>query len=327
MKRFAIFISVFFLLFILIGCDGRNGKETVNIVRYDKVQYEYVEFDSYSALKQMQKEYRPMSKLLVEEILEIGSIEDPHIETKFKDYFRDSLLMKLNNDVEEKFADLTPYEEEFGIAFTALKKHFPDIKVPTVYAQLSALNESVIVDGDLLGVSLDKYMGKDYPLYSNFYYNYQRKSMIPERIVLDCVYAYMQSIYPFPETAHHDLCSIIIYYGIINNIIADLSGYPQARLMNYTKEEEKWCKDNESDILKFMLLNSHLYSSNFMVVRKYVKASPYTTFFGKGSPDRIGLWVGLRIVESFMKNNKNVSYQELMAMDYYDILAKSKYLE
>lgn len=327
MRNIAIFTFVFSLLLTLACCKGVDSKEKVSIVRYDKVQYEYVEFDSYNALKKMQVEYRPMSKLLVENILEIGHIDDVDVTTKFKDYFRDSLLLQLNNDVEAKFEDMTPYEEEFSIAFTALKKNFPGIKVPEVYTQLSALNESVIVDGDLMGISLDKYMGKDYPLYSKFYYSYQRKSMIPERMVLDCIYAYLQSIYPFPEDAHHDLCSIIIYYGIINYVISDLSGYSQRRIMNYTEEEEKWCLDSETDIYKYMLLNKHLYSTNFMVIRKYMKAAPYTSFFGKGSPDRIGLWVGMRIVDSYMKNNKGVSYQELMNTDYYKILTGSKYLE
>lgn len=327
MKKSAIFTFVFSLLFLFTACSDGNDREKVNIVRYDKVQYEYVEFDSYAALKKMQVEYRPMSKLLVENILEIGNIDDVDINTKFKDYFRDSLLLQLNNDAEAKFEDLSPYENELGIAFTALKKHFPEIKIPKVYTQLSALNESVIVDDELIGISLDKYMGSNYPLYSKFYYSYQRKTMIPERMVFDCIYAYMQSIYPFPENAHHDLCSIMIYYGIINYIIADLSGYSQMRIMNYTREEEKWCRDSETDTYKYMLLNRHLYSTNFMVIRKYMKASPYTSFFGKGSPDRIGLWVGMRIVESYMKNNKGISYQELMNTDYYKILTDSKYLD
>lgn len=329
MKKVAIFtlLIIISLLFVFRSCGKTDSKESVNIVRYDKVQYEYVEFDSYSALKKMQVEYRDISKLLVENILEIGHIDDTDVNTKFKDYFRDSLLVILNNDAEAKFEDLTFVKDELEIAFNALREHFPDIKIPKVYTQLSALNESVIVDGDLLGISLDKYMGSDYPLYTRFYYAYQRKSMVPERIVLDCIYAYMQSIYPYPETSHHDLCSIMIYYGIINHIISELSGYSQARIMNYTEEEERWCKESESDIYKYMLLNRHLYSTNFMIIRKYIKASPYTSFFGKGSPDRIGLWLGMRIVESYMKNHKDMSFQELMNTDYYEILTNSKYLE
>lgn len=40
------------------------------------------------------------------------------------------------------------------------EKEVPDTKVPFIYSQVSAFNESIILVDSLLGISLDKYMGK-----------------------------------------------------------------------------------------------------------------------------------------------------------------------
>ena len=68
--------------------------------------------------------------------------------------------------------------------FRKLKKEVPGTKVPFVYSQISAFNESIILVDTLLGISLDKYMGEDYPLYKRFYYDYQCLERLSGRIYL-----------------------------------------------------------------------------------------------------------------------------------------------
>lgn len=79
-----------------------------------------------------------------------------------------------------------------------MKKEVPALFVPHFYAQIAALNQSVVVGDSILGFSIDKYMGADYPLYKRFYYDYQCRSMEPDRIVPDCFTFYLLSQYPLP---------------------------------------------------------------------------------------------------------------------------------
>ena len=48
----------------------------------------------------------------------------------------------------------------------------------------------------MIGVSLDKYLGEDYPLYSKYYSKSQRATMKREYIVPDCLNFYLLSLYP-----------------------------------------------------------------------------------------------------------------------------------
>lgn len=325
--------SIFTILVVLLlffSCKGKvvEKHDVVNIVRYDKVQYEYVEFGSFSALQQLQSEYWDMTKILVEDILEIGDINDSDINTKFKDYFRDSLLTKLNDDVEEKFNDISFLEKDLSKAFSSMCEYIPGIRVPVVYTQLSALNEAIVIGNGILGISLDTYMGSDYPLYKVCYYSYQRKTMNPDMIVPDCIFTYLQSEYPYSDFSNHDLCNIMLYYGIINYATMKILDRSLDEVMLYNEEQEKWCKENEKDILRYMIEKKHFYSTDFMVIRKYLKSAPYTSYFGKNSPDRVGLWLGTRIVEKYMKEHKDVTIKDLLeTRNYYNIFVNSNYLK
>ena len=68
--------------------------------------------------------------------------------------------------------------------------------IPVVYSQISALDQSVIIGNNTIGISLDKYLGKGYPLYMRYYSQEQRKLMTREQIVPDCLSFYLLSLYP-----------------------------------------------------------------------------------------------------------------------------------
>ena len=102
---------------------------------------------------------------------------------------------------------LDEVEKGLNKGFWKLKKEVPDTKVPFIYSQVSAFNESIILVDSLLGISLDKYMGEDYPLYKRFYYDYQCRSMRPERIVPDCFAFYLLSRYGM--NYHEGTCCLL----------------------------------------------------------------------------------------------------------------------
>ena len=91
-----------------------------------------------------------------------------------------------------------------------------------IYTQISAFNESIVLSDSVLGISLDKYMGEDYPLYKRFYYNYQRRTMRPDRIVPDCLVFYLMSQYPFPMDYSRTLLDVMMHYGKINYVVQHL---------------------------------------------------------------------------------------------------------
>ena len=70
----------------------------------------------------------------------------------------------------------------------------------------------------------------------------------------------------------------------------------------------------------------HLFSTEGILITKYLNDAPFTSYFSQESPGRCGVFIGWRIIESYMKNNPKVSLQELMNnTDYKTILEQSVY--
>jgi hypothetical protein len=57
-----------------------------------------------------------------------------------------------------------------------------------------------------------------------------------------------------------------------------------------------------------------------------IDEAPFTSYFSNESPGRASIWLGFRIVESYMKNNKNVALSGLMGnTDVQTIMEKARY--
>lgn len=154
------------IIFILVVClvalsscqwDGKSGNTAdvdVRVARYDRLQYEYVTMNSFSALQKMNTDYPQVTKLLIEDVLAIGEVDDMKINDRMLEYYSDSTLLTLMHDAEEKFKDLGWVEEKLTKGFKRLKKEVPTLFVPHFYAQIAALNQSVVVGDSILGLVL-----------------------------------------------------------------------------------------------------------------------------------------------------------------------------
>ena len=202
--------KVYFLLVVLmlicLGCEWRlksaedtSNKDNVTIERYDRIESLYLTTGDYSALLQMNKTYPMQTRTLIENVLQLGQVNDPEINTKFLRFFRDTTLQQMIGDVQEQFANMDDLNAELTEAFSRLKEFVPSVEIPQVYAQIGSFDQSIIVGNKTLGISLDKYLGADYPFYVAHYSDVQRQMMTRSMITPDCLGFYLLSLYPLNE--------------------------------------------------------------------------------------------------------------------------------
>lgn len=148
----------------------------------------------------MNTEYPIATRTLIESVLEIGEVTDPEINTKFLKFYQDTTLQTLLSETESLFTNMDDIDAELNSAFIRLKKWFPDIEIPRIYTQISALNQSIVVGNQTIGISLDKYLGVNHPIYKKFNYtNSQKRQMSREYILPDCISFYLMSIYSLKD--------------------------------------------------------------------------------------------------------------------------------
>ncbi len=174
-----------------------DGKAATFVVqRYDRLESRYLTTGDFSALQQMNIDFPMETRTLIEDVLQIGEVNDPEINTKFLKFYQDTTLQSIIADAEAQYANMSDINDQLRSAFGRMHKIFPEMKMPVVYSQIGALDQSVIIGDNAIGISLDKYLGADYPLYQKYYSRQQRATMSREYIVPDCLCFFLLSEFP-----------------------------------------------------------------------------------------------------------------------------------
>lgn len=300
-------------------------EKSMTIRRYDRLLDEFVSLNSYSALQRMNTDYPQETRLLIENVLSLGSVEDPNIDRKIREYFLDSTLQVILQDVHQNYPNLTYEEKRLGTLFSKLEQEDPNFKTPAIYTQISALNQSIIVGDSVLGISLDKYLGADYPLYASYYYPCQRRSMKRERIVSDAASFYMFSEYWKPDDTK-TLLDRMVFVGKIHWVIAHLLGdVSLSEEIDFQGNREKWCLKNQHKAWQYIVDHGFLKTRDFMQTRAFMSPATHTKGLGKESSDQLGYWFGIHIVDAYMKKHPKTTIAQLLQMNSQDIYKNSSY--
>ena len=147
---------------------------------------------------------------------------------------------------------MSDVEEQLTSAFDRLKTLLPGFEVPRVYTQISSLDQSIVAGDGFLGISLDKYLGSDYPLYLKYGYTERQRSMMDRTaIVPDCIGFYLLGLFPFPEndTTH---AARIRHIGKIQYVVNQVMDHRQFDNEQVREVEEQVAKDKSLSVEKLL---------------------------------------------------------------------------
>lgn len=239
------------LAFVLASCEfklksnGDDGRENqAEVLRYDRLESRYLTTGDFSALQQMNIDYPMETRTLIEDVLCLGEVNDPAINSKFLKFYQDTILQSIVADAEAQYANMDDINMQFRKAFKRLGKMCPSLGLPRIYAQIGALDQSIVVGNNTVGISLDKYLGSDYPLYERYYDETKRATMKREYIVPDALCFYLLSVFPLKN---HDTCSQYerdIHMGkimwVVNRVVE--RNFFQTKFVRIVDAKMKECK-------------------------------------------------------------------------------------
>lgn len=259
-------------------------------------------------------------------IIAIGSDNDPGFFNNFSLFANDGDMIKIYGDVSKKFADFNPYLEQLNDAFSKYKVYFPDRNIPKIVAYTGAFSYTVAATDSVLGIGLDMYLGENYPYYAmKGIPKYKSKIMKSEFLVANTMKGWISSEF-WQDLASANLLETIIHEGKLLYIAKMvLPETPDSILLGYSSHNMQWARLNESNLWKYFVDNKLLYDSRTKVIAEFTGEGPFTTGLSNNSAPKAGIFTGFQIVKAWMKNQKDFDPQKLIETDAKTILAESRY--
>lgn len=309
-----------FFCFILIcaGCEKENALEKA--VQKVEIPREWVQFDSIFA--HAQPEQLPALKADFPFLFPRQFSDSVWIQK-----MQDTLFQEVYVEVKKNKAELLDRREEVFHLLQHIKYEFPKTRIPkviTVISEVDYANRVFWVDSLLL-ISSDTYLGENHHFYPGIP-AYIRKKLNLDYLLPDIAWAFAQTQVPPP--VGRSFLDEMVYYGklryLMSVLLADL---PKNLAMHYTSDEYDWAQQNEAYIWMYFIEKELLYSTDPNLSRRFIAEAPFSKFYleiDSESPGRIGQYMGLRIVEAYVKNN-NVSLHDLMQTDAQTLFEQSNF--
>ena len=328
--------SILVILAVLL-CACHGGRDyfprdiesvEVDIVRFDSAQLAVRPDSVKQDIVQLYADYEVFMPILVEGILRLPVEDTAYLCEMYSNFLTDTTMgfAQTNALAQSMFADISKLQKSLNIGFSRLHYLYPEWEIPTVYLFVSGFNSSVMYYENIMGVGVDMYLGSDYPYYNQVVYNYQKQTMRKECVAGDLLNMYIAYQIPY-NSKYNRLLEHMIFRGkqmfLLSQLLPD---EPAWEIIGYSKEQWDWCKKYEQAIWNRIMEKRDLFKTESMVRVSYMNDGPFTAEISQESPGRLGIWVGWQIVDSYMRNNDNVSIQELINEgDAQKILEQSFY--
>lgn len=319
------------ILFSFIGCSSTMKKnneqqDKVSITRLDKDLNDYIQNPVSQKETALKSKYPALLPALGQITINQPAAGDPSFFPDLREYFSHAALQKIYKDALKTFENTAPYEDELTKANALISENIPGSSLPQLALHVSGFKENVIILNNLVSLSADKYLGSNYPAYQEFFAPYQRQQMTPKMVVRDYLKAWLMSDIVKQDNDDQDtLLSTMVDEGKILYILSILlPQYNVNDLIGYTPEQTKWCVENEKQTWQTMIKQSNIYTTDHMIITRYINDAPFTSPLSLQSPGRVGVWVGWQIVAQYAKKT-DASIQDILSLDSQAILKGSKY--
>jgi hypothetical protein len=134
-------------------------------------------------LPELEKKYPSVLPLFSSEVITIGFPQDSGFADILGTFVNDSLMLEVKSKVDETI-DRDQIKKQLAEAFRYFAYYFPGKVIPEVFTCISGFNQSIIMTDSLMGIGLDKYLGRTCAYYARLGIpRYQQQNMHPARIV------------------------------------------------------------------------------------------------------------------------------------------------
>ena len=289
--------------------------------RYEDVLFNLDTSHFQEALMEIQGEYWPFLD---------GDLTDSLAVQYLRDFAVDTLSVTLYRKVMTAYPDLGEVEETVRGVYRHFNCYYPEVDLPTqVYTCVSGIDPevpSVILFDDALVISLDWYLESD-DIYEWIGMPQYRAARVAKAGLAKDLGQQIYLDYVQQPGKRNNLLEEMVEAGRMYYFMEAMSPMMADEvLLGYTPSQLQWAEDFQGDLWADIVGSQVLYSSDLEVYRTFLADGPFTNEYSHEAPARLGEFIGLNIVRSFVKANPDVALRDLMEeRDLQAIFQESHY--
>lgn len=255
--------------------------------------------------------------------MRIGKVHDTAFVNSILQYRSDTTIQKLESEIANEFKNLSSYKKNLTNAFKHLKAHLPDAKIPNqIVFQNSLFNSSAFCTEKEIGIGLDQYLGKNSEIIKQLpsepFYDWMKQGFDKTYLERDAILSWILT-HVLPETKGN-LAEQIIYHGKALYLAeASMPAASKNTIVRYSEEDFKWATNNEYSFWKYLVDENLLFQTDERNAKNMLNEGPFTPGLPEKGPDRLGQYLGWRIVKNYMENSET-TFEELINTPYNEIL-------
>ena len=261
---------------------------------------------------------------LTKSCLQIGDVNKDDVYKRISIFRNDTYISSLEKEI--RLAYTTKINSKSDHIINGFKRaHFflPQLKLPTqVYYMNSLFANYTFVHDNSISIGLEWYLGSNNPviqqLPSNDFHLWMKKGMNPDFFERDLFFSWLLAQHPCNSPV---LVEQMIHYGkllYVSEIC--FTNLPAHLILRYPKSKFNWAISHENMIWKYLVDQQLLFSSNEREITGLLKEGPFSLGLPEAGPDRLGQFIGWKMVHSFMENESDFTLNALMKTNYNQIL-------
>jgi hypothetical protein len=330
MTKLTIFFLASLLMVVFYGCKNDPFKSDISKIAYNLEIYNLDSALVSSSFEQMLVENRKLQDQLGDSYayvlgtcLNISSPSDSVVSQAIERFKTDPYIAKLEKELENRFYPVQKFAAPLESSFRRLKFHLPNVMLPKRIVMSNTLFKSSVfaTETDLV-VGMERYLGGNHPLVqqlpSDVFFEWIKEGMDEKFICRDIVLAWLMT--HVVEEKDGNLAEEMIRYGKLLVLLeASLPDMPKEIILRYSKVDLAWANDNTYAFWDYIKNENLLFKNDEREKMNFLNPGPFTIGLPEKGPDRLGQFLGWRMVHSFLDKNE-VSLATLMKTPYTKIL-------
>jgi hypothetical protein len=327
--------SLLVLVFFVVSCgnnpldvDVSSIKSEVKFVQVDSIYFSSSAKDRIKFNKSFLSSFNELYRFTYEKGLKINTKVDSTFSNQVNQFYKDPYIKELEIELKKSFSDLSNEKNQIQDALKHLKYHFPKAKQPKHIVFFNALfSYNAIATNDDVGVGLEWYLGQSNKVIKKLpaqnVYEYMKQGMERKFMVRDIVFQWVYAHIQAPTDAK--FAEDMISWGkLMYCIEAAMPTAEKAIIARYSAEKYKWAEENEKQIWTYFVDQKLLFKSDEMLKLGCFNEAPQTAGLPKESPDRLGQFIGWKMVRKYMESHSDLLLDQLLKVPFAEIMQTYK---